>query len=64
MSLNKVTQGLDGKWYNVSILAVSALLAMGLRYSASAVLGPIFGTISMLKLGTLPEAEQMASGNR
>ena len=28
------------------------------------VLGPIFGTISMLKLRKLPEAAKMASGNR
>ena len=27
-------------------------------------LGPAFGTWSMLKLKTLPEAEKMASGNR
>ena len=26
--------------------------------------GPIFGTISMLKLRNLPESEKMASGNR
>ena len=38
MSLNNDIQTLDGKWYNIAILAVSALLAMGLWFSASAVL--------------------------
>ena len=38
MSLNNDIQALDGKWYNIAILAVSALLAMGLWFSASAVL--------------------------
>ena len=38
MNLNNDIQALDGKWYNIAILAVSALLAMGLWFSASAVL--------------------------
>ena len=38
MSLNYNTHSLTGKWYNTTILAVSALLAMGLWFSASAVL--------------------------
>ena len=38
MSLNYNTHSLSGKRYNTSILAISALLAMGLWFSASAVL--------------------------
>ena len=38
MNLNQNTDHLAGKWYNISILAISALLAMGLWFSASAVL--------------------------
>ncbi|TFB11157.1 MFS transporter [Candidatus Marinimicrobia bacterium MT.SAG.3] len=38
MSSNNDIQALDGKWYNIAILAASALLAMGLWFSASAVL--------------------------
>ena len=38
MNLNQNTDHLAGKWYNISILAISALLVMGLWFSASAVL--------------------------
>ena len=38
MNLNNDIQTLDRKWYNIAILAASALLAMGLWFSASAVL--------------------------
>ena len=38
MSLNYNTHSLAGKWYNISILSISALLAIGLWFSASAVL--------------------------
>ena len=38
MSSNYDIQVHPGKWYNISILAISALLAMGLWFSASAVL--------------------------
>ena len=38
MNLNYKTPRLDSKWYNMIVLAISALLAMGLWFSASAVL--------------------------
>jgi len=38
MSLNYNTNSLAGKWHNTSILSISTLLAMGLWFSASAVL--------------------------
>ena len=38
MNENSSNTGLDGKWFNVALLAVSALLARSLWFSASAVL--------------------------
>jgi hypothetical protein len=66
------------KWLHLSLLNLATLFSLTLWFSGSAVtpqltaewafsvlaLGPLFGVISMLRLRRLPEAAQMAGGNR